>query len=480
MESTASEAHMHGSYDDIPYFNPLECLLFYETVANNRTHRLPESFMINARTTSFFADEGGAMHSALVLHAPAPRRETRGKAKAARGDARPEVPPLPSFASSHMDSVTRLKRPSGRPFITIMPRDTREASDAAMSGATFVELTVEGVCTLWTSMLAHIHGASRTASCTMALTNIDAALAVRRAECGILLSVALAGVASILRFYADKEGDYEESLETMEIIITYLDTTRGARTGDELHVYLENQLRLAVRHAAAVGSADDDSATSVAEHYVRELQSKNEWIDTASREEWLDTLRDLALEAHEDLCDAESSEDEDGARGIGGHLTPSPLQAPGHCLASPVILVIAPERDVIRQTLTSCLLDVYSSVPVRVTTEATWSLPDFADAATPIFFLCSAHWVHDQGATPQEERLLDRMKVRRVFHLGCTEMGELLEDEVLSSVAVVRHLTRGARRFARRCCVTSRWPRRSAAVARARRRRSPTAIISSR
>ncbi|KAK7198409.1 hypothetical protein NESM_000800600 [Novymonas esmeraldas] len=387
-----------GYFNDVPYFSPVETAVFYEAVQSCRLHRLPAHLMVKPRSIPFFADTDSALARALV------KAESERKGKGAKeGTAL-----LPEFMADY-SARQMLFHSSGRDYVVI--REVCEIFDASAVTASsstvdIGSLSTEAIGLVWTGLLLFLNGCQGSVG-RFVLHNVDT---LCRDSCGsndFLVSLLLAGVASILHYYS-QTGDRDALLGAVSLELTVLNTDSGSCIADNLQYFVEKNLKVTVSR----------SREGVFLENYEELFSAARYVGCTA-DEWVELVCSEVVDAHETLCD-----------------TVSGASATELC-SSPTVLLIVPQAATLRAALEKQILDSYSTEPLRVQREDSWTHAELSKAA-PLVFLCSSRWLVEQASAPKGHRLLHRLNVQIVIHGGCCEVGDFAEEELVRSLVVLK------------------------------------------
>ncbi|KAG5470710.1 hypothetical protein LSCM1_01956 [Leishmania martiniquensis] len=387
-----------GYFNDVPYFTPVETAVFYEAVQSCRLHKLPAHLMVKPRSTLFFANPDSTLARAL-----AKRDEDR------KGKCTAEVTaPLPVFTRDYSEN-RMLFKPSGEDYVSL--REVCSIFDASVrnTSANIVDicsLNSEAINTVWTDLLLFLNGCSGSVG-RFVVHNIDTLCSISDGTCEFLVSLLLAGIASILHYYS-RVGDREALLNSVCVELTVLNTELGLSVADGLQFLIEKGLRTTVFRSRE----GNFKAT------YNELLSSTHCIE-CSGDNWIDLICDEIVEAHEMLCDKDIDE---AASGI---------------FVSPIVLLIAPQVPSLRMPLEKQILDSYSSEALRLQSDAEWIHAEF-EKKVPLVFMCSSHWLVEQMSMPKEDALLHRLNVQVVVHGGFCEIGDTAEEDILRCVIALK------------------------------------------
>ncbi|TPP43822.1 Cytochrome oxidase c subunit VIb family protein [Leishmania donovani] len=267
-------------------------------------------------------------------------------------------------------------------------------------------LNNEAINKVWTELLLFLNSCSGSVG-RFVVHNIDTLCSMSDGSCEFLVSLLLAGVASILRYYSHI-GDREALLNSVSVEFTVLNTELGSRVADSLQFFVEKSLRLTVSR-----SREDNFKAA-----YDELISSIPCIEF-SDDDWMDAICGEIVDAHEMLCDKDTD-----AAGSGSFI-------------SPIVLLIAPPEPSLRVALEKQILDSYSSEALRVQSDGEWSHAQF-DKNAPLVFICSSYWLVEQMSMPRGDGLLHRLNVQIIVHGGFCEIGDSAEEEILRCVIALK------------------------------------------
>jgi hypothetical protein len=386
-----------GYFNDVPYFTPVETTVFYEAVQNCRLHKLPGHLMVNPRSISFFVKSDTELTKVLSDNF---ETSTGTKCKSASAV-------LPEFRAEFSSSQPLFKI-SGGDYVTVSETCVLSncgALDSGTDGLTISLISTATINQVWTNLLFFFNGVSGAVS-KFRINYADILLSQSGGYGECLLSLLLAGVASILHFYSQKER-YKAALEAVSVELTVLGTPEGASAADKLQFYLEDRLKLSVTRLS------DANFDSCYEEFISRAQCFQ-----CCEEDWLETVCSEVVDAHEMLCDDETGSTDDK-------------------LESPVILLVVPHIAAVRMALVNQILDSYSSEPLRAQSEHDWSFNELTKSS-PVVFVCSATWLVNQMSVPPEEGLLGKLNVKVVIHGGFCEATGTVEEEIIHCTVALR------------------------------------------
>ncbi|KAL7709569.1 hypothetical protein N2W54_002814 [Lotmaria passim] len=393
-----------GYFNDVPYFSPVETTVFYEAVQSCRLHKLPGRLMVSPRSMSFFVKSDTEL-SNIFDRVFETTTGTQTKSAAAV---------FPDFKSDFSSTPPIFKK-SGGSFLTVREAFLLIDGDALNDDVDTVAIKAVNATTVnqvWSNLFLFLHGVPG-ASCKFRIEYTDISLAQPNGCGECCLSLLLAGIASILHFFAQKDH-HQAALENISIEFIVLNTAEGACAADRLYFYAENKLKISVTR---LGS--DSFSSSYAK-----LISQAQCVQCCEAD-WLEKVCAEVVDAHELLCDA----------GV------------EHCadkFESPVILLIVPRVATVRAVLACQILDSYSSEPLRVQSECEWTLDALAKPS-PVVFFCSAAWLVDQMNLTEEENLVRRLKIKVVIHGGFCETANTVVEDIARCAIAVRNC--GAREY---------------------------------
>ncbi|CAM43121.1 conserved hypothetical protein [Leishmania braziliensis MHOM/BR/75/M2904] len=259
---------------------------------------------------------------------------------------------------------------------------------------------------VWTELLLYLNRCTRSVG-RFVIHNIDTLCSISEGAYEFLVSLLLAGVASILRYYSCTR-DREELLNSVCVEFTVLNTELGSRIADSLQFFVEKSLRLTVSRTREDNYKATYDGVVSSTHYME-----------CSGDDWMDVICSEIVDIHEMLCDKDID-----ATGSG-------------CFTSPIVLLIAPQIPSLRIALEKQILDSYSTEALRVQSDREWS-HDMFNKKTPLVFICSSHWLIEQMSMPKVDGLLRRLNVQIVVHAGFCEIGDSHEEEILRCVIALK------------------------------------------
>ncbi|KPI90136.1 hypothetical protein ABL78_0781 [Leptomonas seymouri] len=378
-----------GYFNDVPYFTPVETTVFYEAVQNCRLHKLPGHLMVNPRSFPFFVKPGTVFADALDE-----------KFETATGkSAKSAAAVFPEFKTD-FSSTQPLFKKSGSDYIVfretcLLDRDASNDNNQTL----FVKLiNMTTIHQVWTNLLFFLNGIAKSSG-KFRIEYADISLGQSNGYGECLLSLLLAGIASILHFYS-KQGHHQDALEAVAIEFFVLNTSEGASAADKLQFYVESKLKLSATRIV------DNNFSSSYEKLVSQAQCLN-----CGEVDWFDQVCSEVVDAHEMLCDQE-------------------IECQSGRMRSPTILLVVPRIAAARSTLVNQILDSYSSEPLRVQNEREWSFDELGKSS-PVVFVCSATWLVDQMSVPAEENLVSKIDVKVLIHGGFCEIANTIEEEIV-------------------------------------------------
>lgn len=406
-----SEDRTCGCFNDLPYFGPVESSAFFGEVSSIRLHRLSELLMESCRSPGYFAVQGSFLHTALSTSLEEGAKQGK-KAKASSVQ-------LPDFCGIGDAGSGFLGYGTGT-NICVREVSQREITATkcpwVSSSSRIVSLDTCGIDTVWSGLVQWLLGDDDSAH-HFIVPNLDLFLGSKSEEGEFLLSVLLTGVASILHFYSVKHS-LSERAAAVCIDFTVFHSKLAGALADSFQIFVEKQLHLPVERVFS----DDGEAAN-----LQRRTSSVEVVATPTSEEWTERICEMAVEAHERLCD------EGVGRGAGVD----------DKLPAPVILICLPGDGAIREPIRQALTDTYSSEPISVTTDCEWHRDSFT-GETPVMLLCSSAWLVNQAKSPPYERLLTNVSVRAVVLGGFCEYGENHDENVSHTVALLELLCQGS------------------------------------
>lgn len=388
-----------GYYGDLPYFGPVESHIFFDLVASHRLHKLSAKLMARSRTLEYFVHP----------------TESKLQVAMQSGDAAPAVSKgakIPPFKfptlKQNLDSDAGSLPRSEACAIHIKEMSSRRL-DSSFSSDEYqvVALDFPGVEAIWTGLL--LRGCDAGNGKTLVIANVDHCAAEHSGTGELLISLLLTGVHSIARFIDSQSGSTggEAATAPMRVMLTVLADEFGRTMADSIQVFAETVLSMSVRREFC-----DEM-----EHIAAQANSTVANCDSLA--EWTESVRECATDKHEELCD---EMDPDAGAGE---------------FSAPVILIVAPHIESVRQPLRQVLLDSYSSEPIRVAQDIDWDSGFFTGSA-PVMFLCSTSWINQQGCTGGFDGLLHRLNIKFVVHGGFCEYGTSLTEELANTVSLLR------------------------------------------
>ncbi|KEG14560.1 hypothetical protein DQ04_00401000 [Trypanosoma grayi] len=384
-----------GYFGDVPYCSPVESSIYLDVLTSARIHRVPESMMTKADAENFFVDSSTQYHSlVLQLNNKADGATSRPNSSCDIGvlDA---IPPL--FQSPSVQRIFREDEYNNC-FVTIESKEPSRTSANDYFGTKdgspvhVVSLDLKGIDNTWQSLLSFLLGdAPCEKGVVYLLPSLDAYLHKGDPYSGFMFSLWALGISSILHHFASNSmHSTRQRLNKVSICITVLEGAEGESVADDVHLFLENRLRICVSRANKVSDIPSDTLN---------VDSAN--VATAdNREEWLEKATEMVVGIHEELCDVDE-EDQNGS----------------DCKLRCILFVI-PEVKFLRRDLERYLCDSYTSIPIVVVTEEKQirNLLLSNDRRTPITLFCSQQKIEEELRKPDHERFLNHLTVKAIFY----------------------------------------------------------------
>ncbi|RNF08473.1 uncharacterized protein Tco025E_07168 [Trypanosoma conorhini] len=335
-----------GFYGDVPYCSPVESSVFFDTITASRMHRLPESMITRADSTSFFMDANASLYERVL----GVKKEVDNKKSCPKGGSAFEfLDIIPHLFRS--PSASRLVRASeeGDCFVVVESKNISdicgvfEAGKQDSSSVYFVvSLDLKGIDDMWQSLLNFLlGGVSPGRNMVYVLRNVEVYLEKGNSYGAFLFSLWALAVSSILHNFASITIDsVRQRLSRVSIRICVLEGHEGENILDDIQLFFENKLRICVYRVLSTDTLPNDACT---------IDSECDTM-TETHGEWIDKATELVVGIHEELCDTAEEE-------------PSKDDINLRC-----ILVSLPEKELLRKDLQRHLCDSYTSTPVTVVT----------------------------------------------------------------------------------------------------------------
>ncbi|KAH9578776.1 hypothetical protein LSM04_004423 [Trypanosoma melophagium] len=411
----SSSEKTSGCFSDVPYCNPIESRVFFETLTSARMHRISESMMTKADSVDFFVDRDTHFHNLIF---GMKKKVSEGRNLSSGLGIFGLVDVIPSLFQKF--SVQRIIRngEGNSCFVTIESKNPEDPLDEPTLGldkelftSVVLSLDLKGIDFLWQSlMLFLMEDTEPEKDIVYVLPNLNVYLRNGNSYGGFLFSLWALVVSSILHhFFTIPVDSIKRRLNRVRFWITISQDFESDIISDKIHLFFENKLRVCVYRVL--------NTKPIKNKY--EVKSAT-LISVADREEWLEKITEIVVNTHEDLCDAnEESSDK-------SEFT--------FCC----ILLIIPEIKLLRKDLEKRLCDSYTSVPISVATEEKdiyEGLSTF-DRRVPITIFSSEKRIEEELLKPEHERYLNHFNIKTIL------IGEGNFND--RSIVLIRHLLPGS------------------------------------
>lgn len=373
-----NEKKPYGCFSDLPFIGPVEASALYSSLQSSRVHKLQEKMMAFCRELLFFMDSEATL------------------GKLVRGYNAEKLCVFPEF-----NKVTKTGLDFEANYVTIFHGQRNHHENYPSDGYRAVLLGSQGIDMVWTEIIRFIFGETDRQP-KFKIINCDEA--VMSGSGAYLFSILIAGFKSIV-LTLSSTAVFLERLKEVSLHFHILNTATGRAIGDKIHFFLENTLKVNVRH---------EEGESLLDGYER-LVNNASVIEAESISEWREEICSAAVEYFEEICEADRGKSE--------------------LFNSNIMLIILPDLAEIC-SIQARIMDSYTSVPIKVVRCTDLSNDaSVLDKGDPLILICSSSWICEQGSSSFVNRVLHRMNILRALHCGYIEYGENIKEEILNSVS---------------------------------------------